>query len=300
MSDVKPLSRPESIEARLNYVEPGASLLRRFIATGEEVNSFGYHEHSVRIRNARPHRDRFTLDTAGFELFDHRSAVVDFLDEEEVATVYTGEAVDLVKRATGASSVFITNWNLRSTDQAEVRDFRQKGRVGRTGRMQPPGFQVHIDQYPDAAERFASRLYADRAPTGPGYHRFITLSLWRTFSQPPQDLPLAVCEFPSIRDEEGLRNTLIFGDSIPEEKMMHAPIEGEDRLPAATLFKYDPAHRWWFYPDMNRDEALLFKFHDTDQSVAWRVPHTAFADNSVEHPNPRQSIELRCTAFFEP
>jgi hypothetical protein len=299
MSDANLLSRPDSIEGKLNYVEPGASQLRRFIATGQEVNSFGYQEHVVPIRNARPHRDRLTLDTAGFELFDHRSQVGDFLDEEEVHAVYEAEAVDFVKAVTGATAVFITNWNLRSTNKKEVEDFREKGRTGRTGRMQPPGFQVHIDQFADAAERFARKLYAERAPEGPGYQRFITFSLWRTFSRPPQDLPLAMCEFGSFADDEGLRNSLIFGDRIPDEEAMRAPIPGEDQLPAATLFKYNPAHRWWFYPDMTRDEAILLKFHDSDQSVAWRCPHTAFADRSVEHPNPRQSIELRCTAFFE-
>jgi len=293
------IERAESVDAALNYVEPNASMLRRFVATGQEVNNYECSLEQVRIRNGRPLRDRLTMDRVGFELFDHKSAVGDFLDEADVAAVYPQEAIDLVKTVLGASTAFVTNWNLRSTDEGEVEDFKARGRDGRTGRMQPPGFQVHIDQFPDVAERFARNLYAERVPEGPGFHRFMNLSLWRTFSQPPQDQPLALCEFGSFGDEEGLRNALIFGDSIPPRDRMHDPIEGEDMVPAATLFKYSPNHRWWYFPDMTRDEAILFKFHDSDQSVAWRVPHSAFRDRSVAHANVRKSIELRCTAFFE-
>ena len=299
MPPAEQISRLEDLDAQLNYVEQGASIMRRFITTGNEVNTFGYEAYPVRIRNARPHRERFTLDRAGFELLDHRSAVSDFLDERQVAAVYPEEAIALVKRATGASSVFVTNWNLRSTDDAEVHDFRASGRLSHTGRMQPPGQQVHIDHYPPDAERVANALYAERAPDGPGYSRFICFSLWRTFSEPPQDQPLAMSEFPSIDENEGLRNALVFCDEIPDETAMRAPIEGEDRLKAATLFKFNPRHRWWYFPDMHRDEAVLLKFHDSDKSVAWRVPHTAFTDRSIAHPNIRRSIELRCTAYFE-
>jgi hypothetical protein len=49
---------------------------------------------------------------------------------------------------------------------------------------------------------------------------------------------------------------------------------------------------------MRPDEALLFKLHDTDHDVAWRVPHTAFRDESVADAHPRESVEFRTVAFF--
>lgn len=290
--------RPDSVRAALSYVDPHANILRRFVATGEEVNTFGSEVHEVTIRNARRHMEGLTLDQAGFQLFHHRSAVRQFLDEQEVGAVYPREAVDLVKSATGADDAIVSNWNLRSASAEDVSSLRDQGRTGRSGRMQPPGSQVHIDQYPDAAERVARALYERERPAGPAYRRFINFSLWRTFSTPPQDRPLALCHFQSIRPDEGLRNTLIFGESIPDSDARNGPIEGEMQMPAATLFRYNPDHCWWFYPDMTRDEAILLKFHDTDQSVAWRVPHTAFVDPSASNPVPRQSIELRCTAYF--
>ena len=59
-----------------------------------------------------------------------------------------------------------------------------------------------------------------------------------------------------------------------------------------------PRHRWWFFPDLTADEALLFKLHDSDHSVAWRAPHTAFEAPYAAQANPRESVELRTIAFF--
>jgi hypothetical protein len=50
---------------------------------------------------------------------------------------------------------------------------------------------------------------------------------------------------------------------------------------------------------MTRDEIILLKFHDSDRSVAWRTPHTAFWDTSFPDRKERSSIELRSVAFFE-
>jgi hypothetical protein len=71
-----------------------------------------------------------------------------------------------------------------------------------------------------------------------------------------------------------------------------------DSEPAGSVFSYRPGHRWWYFPDMRVDEALVFKLHDTDHDVAWRVPHAAFHDEQAAGAHPRESIELRTIAFF--
>jgi hypothetical protein len=50
---------------------------------------------------------------------------------------------------------------------------------------------------------------------------------------------------------------------------------------------------------MQPDDALLFKFHDSDHSRTWRCPHTAFRDTSFPHAHIRESIECRSVAFWE-
>ena len=73
----------------------------------------------------------------------------------------------------------------------------------------------------------------------------------------------------------------------------------EDTVPGAAIFHYSPDHRWWYFSNMVRDEALLIKFHDSDRSRAWRTPHTAFHDPSFPDAKIRSSIELRSVAFFD-
>ena len=59
------------------------------------------------------------------------------------------------------------------------------------------------------------------------------------------------------------------------------------------------AHRWHWFPDMHRDEALVFKTHDSEPGRAHCVPHVAF-DNPACAPEwaPRVSIEMRALALW--
>jgi hypothetical protein len=103
-------------------------------------------------------------------------------------------------------------------------------------------------------------------------------------------------DYRSVDDAEGEPNLLLFVDSLPDPDDV-PDIADPDSQPAGSIFAYRPAHRWWYFPGMHAAEALLFKLYDTDHSVAWRVPHTAFHD-VTPGARPRESIELRTVAFF--
>jgi hypothetical protein len=49
---------------------------------------------------------------------------------------------------------------------------------------------------------------------------------------------------------------------------------------------------------MTSTEVILIKFYDSDHSVAWRCPHTAFRDSSRPDAHPRRSMEFRGIAYF--
>ena len=107
------------------------------------------------------------------------------------------------------------------------------------------------------------------SPRGEPYKRAIMTSLWRTFSPPPQDWPLALLDYRSVDDAEGEPNLLLFVDKLPDPDDV-PEIDDPDSMPAGSIFAPAPRHRWWFFPDLTADEALLFKLHDSDHSVAWR------------------------------
>jgi hypothetical protein len=64
------------------------------------------------------------------------------------------------------------------------------------------------------------------APRPPaGFRRALITSLWRVFSPPPQDWPLAICDYPSVGPAEGLDNRLYFVDKIPADLYAEMPTD---------------------------------------------------------------------------
>lgn len=269
--------------ATLNYVASTSTRNRLYVAPGDHWTTTSYDPRPVAVADARPHRGELGLDTAGFTLVAHVSAVVDFGDDRELDQVYVPETCEVVRQLTGADLVVARGWVRRRAAED-------------TRGAQPPATDVHVDVHPDrAAARFAE-VYAEVAPDGPPFRRAVFTSFWRCLSPPPQDWPLALCDYRSVEDDEGVPNLMVNVDALPES--VPEVIEHPERLPAASIFAHRPGHRWWYFPGMHRGEALVFKLHDTDHAVAWRAPHTAFRDPSVQAATPRESLELRSMAFF--
>ncbi len=288
-----------SVEADINYLLPGPAINRRFVSAGVEVNTGTYGPFKVKIRDGREIKRHFTLDRHGFVLTDHKSAVADFYDVEEVNRVYPAEVAQGVQALTGADFVVPMGWMIRNSgDISRFQKKRNDGPYVHAMGVQPPAGEAHIDTEPGRADRQAKAVYDKARPDGPGYKRFIYASFWRTFSDPPQECPLAVCDNRSVGDDEGVPNVLYIVDDIPQGEAMFAPMPDDEKL-AAAIFRHNPAHRWWYFSGMTRDEAMMIKFHDSDRSVAWRTPHTAFWDNSFQDRKVRASIEFRSYAFFE-
>ena len=273
-----------SVPGELQYLDPRSTVLRRFTAPGASINTGSYESHTVPIRDGRPIQDTFRTDVQGFEIARHSSAVADFTDQTEVDAVYLPEVIEFIKERTGADEVVTRGAVLRrSAAPAEHAS-------------QPQAALVHIDYGPEGAEMTAARVYAERFPGGPGYRRALATSFWRVFSRPPQDWPLALCDFRSLRDDEGLPNQLYFVDRLPDDPF--AEVDESKMITSGSEFVYSPDHQWWYFPDMTRDEILFFVFHDSDHSRAWRVLHSAFRDPTVDEAVPRHSIEVRSFAFF--
>lgn len=287
-----------SVEAEITYLLPGNPINRRFVSAGVEVNTGDYAPYRVTVRDGREIREHIRLDTHGFMLADCPTAVGDFYDKAEVDGSYMDEVAKHVAALTGATFVAPMNWMIRNSGEIARYQENREGHYVHQGGVQPPAGEAHIDTEPSRAERQARAIYERVRPDGPGFRRFLYSSFWRTFSPPPQDCPLAMCDARTVRNDEGLANVLYVVDAIPEGEAMFAPMPDEDQ-PAAAIFHYNPAHRWWYFSNMVRDEALLIKFHDSDQSAAWRTPHTAFWDASFPDRKVRESIECRSVAFWE-
>jgi len=285
--------------ALIRYVDPGDFVTRRFVSAGKEMNTGTYSGHECVIRDGMPIRDHFTLDTHGFVIRKQPSAVKDFHDKASVEELYEREVERHIQEITGADKVFARGWMIRTSADLTQEAAKKVEGYTHSGGIQPPAGEAHVDLNTATAWRMAEATYAKNCPDGPGFKRFLISSYWRTFSPGPQDVPLALCDGRTSFGGEEKSNTLFIVDDFPSEADAQNPIPGEENMMAASIFSYNPAMRWWYFSNMDADDALFFKFHDSDHSVTWRCPHTAFHDSSFANAKIRESIECRSVAFWE-
>lgn len=271
-------SRRFDVEAQVSYITrtPGKPFAYEYDPPpGTPRRSAAYRDHLVQIRNARLLSPAPTLDGRGFALQPHRTRVQDFYDAAEVENVYYPELEQLVKDATGASSVVVFDHTVRG-DSASYRS---------DTRIQEPVSRVHNDYTAESA----LRRVRDVVPAGDAerllQHRIIEVNVWRPIRGPLRTRPLAVLDATSAQPDDFVACDLIY----------------RDRLGEIYYVAHRAQHEWYYYPDMERDEALLLKGFDTDTSRTRFGAHAAF-----KHPQtpadapPRESIEARTFAFFAP
>ena len=199
--------------------------------------------------------------------------MADFLDEAEVKRTYYAEIEALVKRESGAARVVVFDHTLRTADRevGEARKIREVVQRVHNDYTEWSGPQRVRDVLPDEADALLK-------------NRFAIIQVWRPIRHPVETFPLAICDAGSVS----------FDDFVISERRY------PNRVGQTYAVKYNPAHRWYWFPRMRRDEALVFKVYDSlkDGRARWTA-HTAFDDpTSPPHARFRESIEIRTLAFF--
>src|SRR6266851_4435682 len=104
------------VEGILNYLAPMAEkpMNLAYDPPPGVARSNGVPEpHRMTIYDARPLVARLSLDGEGLAIVEHRSAVKDFYDEDELRRVYYPEAEHLVAENTGANRVLVFDHTIR-------------------------------------------------------------------------------------------------------------------------------------------------------------------------------------------
>jgi hypothetical protein len=162
--------------------------------------------------------------------------------------------------------------------------------------MQPPASDVHCDINRNEGVKLAKELLPAEDKDYQ-YSRFLHMSCWRAFSPPPQDWPLALCDYRSVGDDEGLDNVAVWQSTVPDLQNL-PPVPTDTKTSTAFIFPHTERQEWVYYGGMTRDELLCLKLNDSDRSRAWRTPHCAFL-NDEEGTNPRESIDIRACCYFK-
>jgi hypothetical protein len=223
----------------------------------------------VTIRDARV-KANLSLDCEGFILAERPSAVRDFYDAEEVRRVYYPEVAILLTDITGARRA-----------QVFEHDVRNDARALHDKAVRTPVRVIH-DDYTAKSTPERIRLYlpdeADELLQG----RYAIINVWRAINHVPEATPLAVCDASSVAPD----------DLIPTEEGVKHEV---------YMLRYQQRHRWFYFPRMRPEEALLLKCFDSAENVIGRcTAHSAF-DNPTTPPGapPRESIEARAFVFYD-
>lgn len=266
------------MQARVQYIIPTAAKPFAYEyepPPGTPRRSATYYEYPVLIHDARRLATPPSLDAQGFTFRQHPTRVRDFYDTAEVETVYYGELDRLLKDVTGARSILIFDHTVRGEAVPSC-----------TGtRIQEPVHRVHNDYTRESGLRRIHDLLPRRTASRLLKHRVLEVNVWRPIRGPLKSCPLAVCDASSMRPDDFVACDLYYRDRVGE----------------IYYVKYRERHRWYYYPDMRPDEALLLKCFDSDSARGATGAHAAF-----EHPRtpsdalPRASIEARAFVFFAP
>ncbi len=268
----------EVIRAKFNYVVDNGIPPVRYIDWPEMEHRAvppQYQQREMAVRNGRPLRDTFDLDTHGFVLADHRTQMKDFTEEGERQRVYDPEVQALIKKHSGASEVLVFDHTLRVSSE--------EGQKAIDARPTVKG--VHND-YTEASAPVRLREIAGEAEAERRFKkRWAIIQVWRPIRGTVLVDPLGICD----------------GRSIPQKGFIRVERRYRYRTGEVYHIAHHPAHEWFYFPQMTRDEALVFKVFDSDAGKPSRfTAHSAFDDpQSPAHAPPRESIETRCFAFFD-
>ena len=314
-----------------NYVEAstpsslyttGKHRTRRDAETGEVLwEGIVLREREMEVHDARllEGAQRPTLGRNGFELL-HRPLLrrdLDFLDDPRVCGEYYPQCADVIRAATEAAHVIPFDHNVRSATAYKAKKQSKGGqRVARPEHIthgdytlfsaperlrmlaEPPSATDTMREFVEPGQGLLETELVDRglAPDG----RFAIVNVWRNIAHEPVAVhPLALCDAQTVRPED----LVVFE--------LHYP----DRVGENYFSKHASRHRWYYYPEMTRDEALLIKQWDSAGTLArsdgaradaddQAAPctfnfHSAFRDPSTPQDGPdRWSIEVRCLVVY--
>src|SRR5258706_7520143 len=220
---------PNTIEATLNYVSNTGEKIFTETASpgGLDVRSGGTPDpHRLTIRNGRG--QDFALDRDGFRFVPHDTKMRDFFDEAEVRSTYYAEMEALVKQQSGCRRVVVFDHTLRTADDElrESKEIREVVRRVHNDYTEWSAPQRVRDILPNEAEELLQR-------------RFAIIQVWRPIHHPVETYPLAMADAQTLSPQ----------DMIVSER--RAP----GRVGQTYAIKYNPEHKWYWFPRMRREEA---------------------------------------------
>lgn len=236
-------------------------------------------QRAVRVHDGRQHPEKLTVDDASFELIDCPTALStsDFYKiqkGEGDAQRYYDEVEAVVKETLGCDKVVCFHYQIRNQDK-----------VGQDGVQGYAGGAPHTDSSPVAGDQLAIQMAEGSEGN---YERYAYVNVWRNISEEPIGN-----NHLAMLDE---RTTAKPDDYIPKDFFG----DGYNVVQYGLNARHASNHKWYYFPQMKKDEAIIFKQMDSDYTKSGRICfHMSVNDPSAETTtSPRQSIEVRMMCYW--
>lgn len=266
-----------SVQAVVNYVVDTGEKVVNIPSTaggGKSSHIGEYEEKTVSVSDARSLVPQLSIDREGFALVPHETRCSDFYDPDVVAREYNPEIEALIKLQTGAKDVMVFDHTVRAGDET----------IRKTRMVREPVQRAHNDYTIRSGPMRVQDWFGEEEAKPLLERRFAIINIWRSISGAIETMPLAICDARSV----------VQSDLVAAER------RAQERIGETYRLAHNDNHKWFYFPLMQKNEAMLIKSYDSeDDGRARFTPHTAFADPTTpSDATPRQSIETRVFAFF--
>ncbi len=274
------MSQPRPIQANFNYTVDDGSVPEIYFydpPEGTVAHPPGTDPQAMAVHDGWSRAGEFSLDHEGFALREFQNGFDRFDDDQAVRDQFYAPVAEFVRNTVGAKRVVVFDHTIRS----KVNEAQQNTEHNTTQRA--PVMIVHCDYTPVSGPLRVRQTLPTEADDLLG-RRVAFFNFWKPLRRPVEEKPLAMCEVTTASQEDMLRMVLRYRERTGEIYVM----------------RHNPAHRWWYLPDMTPEHVVLLKTYESETDGRARfLGHSAF-----EHPDTRpdavtrESIEIRTMAFF--
>lgn len=244
--------------------------------------------YDARIGYIQPQTGRLikpSLQDSGFELLEASTTVSDWENKEQWRSVYLPELRKLFAEQFGSENIQHLEF-FHPMLRGERMSIRSTSESNKSNLLptSPPAASAHIDNdvgafepeqiislvekncleyVQESEDKFPRRALIDAIRNG---HRFLIVNCWRNVGTAPvQRVPLGLyaVHYRAITDA----------------------------FPAASPDFHNS--RWYFFPEMTKEECLFFKQYDRDARCRSDLWHCALQSIDPEDAPPRESLDLR-------
>jgi hypothetical protein len=240
-----------------------------------KINPPGTDTREVKIFDGWPRADEFAIDREGFEIKPFADSFDQFDDDAAIHRLFYPQIVAFVKQQTVAKRVEVFDHTIRKRLPMDLKVQTE---------VQRPAVQlVHSDYTPKSGPQRVRDILPDEAEQLL-QRRVAFYNVWKPLYRKVEELPLAMCD----------------ATSASEDDMLIMELKYRERTGEIFVMRYAPSHRWYYFPLMTPDMALLLKTYDSETDGRTRfMGHSAFEDpNTPANAPRRESIEVRTMAFF--